>query len=133
MEDLFRLSEKLVGLKERKDVLKRDTEKNNEEIEKTEARMVELMVNEEIQNFRKDGVTFYIKSRLFASIPDEFKDVVIRWFKEHEEYSGMVKEQINANTLSAWAKERIEEDDMPEEIGARLNIFEKSGIGTRSN
>jgi hypothetical protein len=45
----------------------------------------------------------------------------------------MVKEQINANTLSAWAKERIEEEDMPEEIEARLNIFEKSGIGTRSN
>lgn len=132
MRDLFELSERLVELKERKEALKIDTKRNNEEIDEIEAKMVELMVNEEVQSFRKDGVTFYIKSRLFASIPNEFKDVVIRWFKEHEEYSSMVKEQINANTLSAWAKERLEEEDMPEEIEVRLNIYEKSSIGTRS-
>ena len=105
MEDLFKLSEKLVGLKERKDVLKRDTEKNNEQIKET---------------------------KLFASIPDEFKDVIIRWFKEHEEYSGMVKEQINAKSLSSWVKERQEEEDMPEEVEARLKIYEETSIGIRS-
>jgi hypothetical protein len=132
MEDLFKLSEKLVGLKERKDVLKRDTEKNNEQIKDTEARMVELMLNEEVQNFRKNDRTFYIKTKLFASIPDEFKDVIIRWFKEHEEYSGMVKEQINAKSLSSWVKERQEEEDMPEEVEARLKIYEETSIGIRS-
>lgn len=132
MEDLFKLSEKLVGLKERKDVLKRDTEKNNEQIKDTEARMVELMLNEEVQNFRKNDRTFYIKTELFASIPDEFKDVIIRWFKEHEEYSGMVKEQINAKSLSSWVKERQEEEDMPEEVEARLKIYEETSIGIRS-
>lgn len=132
MRDLFELSERLVELKERKEALKIDTKRNNEEIDEIEAKMVELMVNEEVQNFRKDETTFYIKTRLFASIPEEHRDDVINWFKESWEYSGMVKEQINANTLSAWAKERIEEGDMPEEIEAKLNIFEKSSIGIRS-
>lgn len=132
-KDLFELSKKLVQLKGLKEYAENELSNYKREIEETEVKMVELMVNEEVQSFRKDNKTFYIKSRLFASIPDEFKDVVIRWFKEHEEYSGMVKEQINANTLSSWVKERQEEEDMPEEVEARLRIYEKTSIGIRSN
>lgn len=133
MQDLFKLSERLIYLREYREELKNATENNNETIDEIEAKMVELMVDEEVQNFNKDGKTFYLKSRLFASIPSEHKDDVIDWFKGHEEYSGMVKEQINANTLSAWVKERREEEDMPEEIESKLNVYEKTNIGIRSN
>lgn len=133
MQDLFQLSDNLLRLQGLKKDLERNLRECKDGIESTEAKMVKIMVSEEVQNFKRSDRTFYMKSRLFASILDENKEEVIEWFKGHEEYSGMVKEQINANTLSSWAKERQEEEDMPEEIESRLSIYEKTSIGVRSN
>ena len=129
---LFDLSEKLLQLRNDKEAIERDLRGCKKEIETVTKQMVDMMVQEEVQSFNKDGYTFYLKSRLFASILDEEKEDVFNWFKSQEELAGMVKEQINANTLSAWVKERIEEDDLPEEIESKLNIYEKTDIGVRS-
>lgn len=128
--ELFGLSEELVVLKEAKKELDSIVKENNRKIEQVEEKMVALMLEDEVQSFKRDGKTFFISTRLFASIPDENKEEVFNWFKGDPDLAGMVKEQINANTLSSWVKEQ--EDELPEEIKEKLNIYEKTSIGIRS-
>lgn len=128
--ELFGLSEELVVLKEAKKELDSIVKENNRKIEQVEEKMVALMLEDEVQSFKRDGKTFFISTRLFASIPEENKEDVFDWFKSDPVLSGMVKEQINANSLSAWVKEQ--DEDLPEEIRERLKIYEKTSIGVRS-
>jgi hypothetical protein len=128
--ELFGLSEELVVLKEAKKELDSIVKENNRKIEQVEEKMVALMLEDEVQSFKRDGKTFFISTRLFASIPEENKEDVLDWFKSDPVLSGMVKEQINANSLSAWVKEQ--DEDLPEEIRERLKIYEKTSIGVRS-
>ncbi len=128
---LFELSDLLMTKKQKKSEIEAMLEDIKAQIEAIEQAMVMSMLTDEVQNFKRDGVTFYISTRIFASVPEENKDEVFEWFKGHPDYNGMVKEQINANTLSAWVKERLSEEGMPEDLEGKLKIYEKTGIGAR--
>jgi N-acetyl-anhydromuramyl-L-alanine amidase AmpD len=130
---VFDLANRLVDLKATKKAQEDDLDYTKEQITKIEELIVDLMVQDEIQNFNMDGRTFYLSNRLHASIPADEKENVIRLFKEHPFYSGLVKESIDSKTLSAWVKERREEGDMPKEIEEKLSIYEKTVVGVRKS
>lgn len=130
---LFNLAGDLIAYKELRRAHEATVDEYKKKIANTENQMIELMVQDEIQNFKMNGQTFYLGNKLFASIPEENQEVVIALFKQHEHFSGLVKETINAKTLAAWVKERREEGDMPEAIEEKLNIYEKTTIGVRKS
>ena len=139
MKELFDLATDLVNFKAQKKDAEDAVKAANESIKETGAKMLELMVEDEIQSFKMGGKTFFMNIRLFASIPDENKAAVIEWFKNNEDYSGLVKEAINANSLSAWVKERKEEEEqgilsVDEQviINERLKVHEEVSVGVRN-
>lgn len=129
--DLFDFSKKLVNLKGIEKEYKKVLDNLKQEIQEVENSMIDMMLEEEIQNFNKDGQTFYLAQQVNASIPVENRVEVIDWFKDHPYFNGLVKENIDSRTLSAWVRERREEETMPEEIVDKLSIFEKTVIRVR--
>ena len=88
--ELFGLSEELVVLKEAKKELDSITKENNRKIEQVEEDDC-ANAGRRSQSFKRDGKTFFISTRLFASIPDENKEEVFNWFKGDPDLAGMVK------------------------------------------
>lgn len=129
--DLFGYAKELVKLKNIKKEYESVLDKVKRDIEETENIMIDMMLEEEIQNFNKDGQTFYLATQVSASMPVDNRADIIDWFKSQKHYSGLVKETIDSRTLSAWVKERKEEDDLPEDIVGKLNIYEKTVIRVR--
>ena len=48
-------------------------------------------------------------------------------------FGALVKETVNANTLSGWVKEQMEEndDELPEDLAEFINLYEKTAVGIR--
>ena len=59
---LFDLSEQLLQLRNDKEAIERNLRDCKKEIETVTKQMVDMMVQEEVQSFNKDGYTFYLKS-----------------------------------------------------------------------
>lgn len=129
--DIFKLADRLAELR----AMKKDTEDRlkeiNAEIEKVDAELAERMLAEEVQNFSRNGQTFYLNTTVRASAKADRKQDLFQWFKEHG-LGDMVTETVNANTLSAWVREQLEEsDELPEGLEELVNVYEKTTVGIR--
>ncbi len=130
--DLLELADRLKGLKEHKKELESKTKEVNTEIERIEGEMIQLMLEQEVGKFERAGSTFYINTRLFASPVAERKQELYEALKT-EGYGDLVQEIVNANSLSAFIKEQMEdnEDQLPEWLEGLVNVYEKNTIGIR--
>ena len=130
--DMLELADKLKDLKERKKEIDDKRKQINAEIEKTENELVELMMEQEVGRFERAGSTFYINTRLFASPLAAKKQELFATLK-NEGYGDLVQETVNANSLAAFVREQIEEneDQLPEWLEGLVNVYEKTSIGIR--
>jgi hypothetical protein len=50
-----------------------------------------------------------------------------------EGYGGLIYETVNANSLSAFVREQISENDdvLPDWLNGLVNVFEKTTVGVR--
>lgn len=132
----LQLADKLKELRDKKKQKKKQLENEikeiNTEIEEIEQELVQQMLEEEMQNFSRNGTLFYLNTKTFASPVSELKQQLYQALKDNG-YGDLVYETVNSNSLSAFVKEQIEqnEDKLPEWLDGLVNVYDKTTIGMR--
>ena len=131
---LFDLADELKATKDEKKALDAQVKEVNARIETLDKELSDAMANVECEKFTRNGSTFYLNSRLFASPMAGNKDAMIAALKENG-YGDIVTETVNANTMASFCKEQMaaNEDELPEWLTPVVNIFEKVTIGIRKS
>ena len=134
MTDMFELADKLKELRERKTELAEETKANNAEIEQAEFQLSQLMASTETQSFQRAGTLFYLTTKTYASANKEQKDELFDALR-NEGYGSLITETINANSLSAFVKEQMSENDdvLPEWLDGKVNVFDKVTVSLRKS
>jgi len=129
--DLFIVADDLVRYRNQKKEIEEALKEINELIAQTEEQLVNSMIEEEMQNFTRNGRQFILTSRTYANAKAGMMPAVCEWMKDNG-LADMVKESVHPQTLQAWVKEQIEEAGaLPEELSELVNVYEKSGISIR--
>jgi len=130
-QEIFTLADELAELKDRKKALDDELKAVNARIAEVEEELSNRMLEEEIQSFQRSGKTFYVTTKVFANAVPERKNDLFVWLKEHG-FGDMITETVNANTLSAWVREQLEESEsLPEGLEELVNVYEKTSVGIR--
>ena len=132
-ETLFELADALKAARERKKELKAETEANNALVEDLDRQLSDAMAEREVDRFSRNGTLFYLSSRLFASAKAGRKGDMIAALRANG-YGDLVTENVNANTLASFAKERMEETEdgcLPGWLDDVVSTFEKVSVGVR--
>jgi len=132
MTDMFELADRLKELRERKAELADETKANNAEIEQAEYDLSQLMAQTETQSFQRAGMLFYLTTKTYASADKEHKDELFDALR-NEGYGSLITETVNANSLSAFVKEQMSENDdaLPEWLEGKVNVFDKVTVSLR--
>jgi len=82
--------------------------------------------------FTRSGRTFYLSTKLFASILPDRKSECYDWLKDNG-YGSLVIEMVMAQTLAAFVKELRGDDDtaLPEGLEDLLRVYEESKLNIR--
>ena len=133
-KDLFSMADRLKELKDNKKNLDAQSKQLGAEIEELELSLSDAMATAEVDKFSRNGNTFYLTSRLFASPNAGMKDDMISALRKNG-YGELVTETVNANTLASFCKELMAEngDVPPEWLAGTINTFEKTSVGIRKN
>lgn len=129
--DLFIIADDLVRYRDQKKEIEGALKEINELIAQTEEQLVNSMIEEEMQNFTRNGRQFILTNRTHANAKAGMMPAICDWMKEND-LADMVKESVHSQTLQAWVKEQIEEAGaLPEDLSELVNVYEKSGISIR--
>lgn len=133
-DEMFMLADRLKELKERKAELADTVKENNAEIEQAEFQLSQLMASTETQSFQRAGTLFYLTTKTYASANKEQKDDLFDALRE-EGYGSLITETINANSLSAFVKEQMADNDdiLPDWLEGKVNVFDKVTVGIRKS
>lgn len=134
MTDIFELADRIKELRERKSELADLTKENNAQIEETEYKLSQLMASTETQSFQRAGTLFYLTTKTYASADKEHKDELFTALR-NEGFGSLITETVNANSLSAFVKEQMSENDdvLPEWLEGKVNVFDKVTVGLRKS
>lgn len=131
-EKMFELAEQLRDLREQKQETEAHLKEINEKIDETDYRLSEIMAETETQNFTRGGMMFCLTMKTRASAVAGFKDELYTALKR-QGFGELVYETVNANSLSSFVKEQMEEngDALPDWLMGLVNVFEKTTVGVR--
>lgn len=130
-QEIFTLADELAALKDRKKALDDELKAVNARIAEIDEILSSRMLEEELQSFNRNGKTFYVNTKTYASAVPDKKHELFAWLKNHG-YGDMVTETVNANTLSAFVREMLSKtDQLPEGLEKLVNVFEKTTVGVR--
>ena len=129
---IFELADKLKAMKEEKKELDAQVKDLGAEIEKLDLQLSDAMAQAEVERFSRNGSTFYLSSRLYASPIAGKKDELFEALEENG-FGNLITRTVNANTLSSFVKEQIAEnnDEVPEWLMEKISTFEKVSVGIR--
>ena len=91
------------------DVLENQLEKAKQALEQTKQRLLEMFEmegKERTASYSGVGFISRVKPRLYANCNEEYRPVLLEHLRK-EGYEGIIKEQVNPQTLSAWVSEQI--------------------------
>ena len=130
--EIFKMADELKAAKDEKKELEEKTKKVNARIEELDRELSDAMADAECDKFTRNGSTFYLNSRLYASPAAGGRDALIHALKDNG-YGSIVTETVNANTLASFCKEQMtaNEDELPEWLSGVVNTFEKVTVGIR--
>lgn len=129
---IFDLADQLKAAKDKKKELDAESKELGAKIEELDLALSDAMADAECERFSRNGSTFYLNTRLYASPIAGQKEAMFQALKENG-YGGLVTETVNANTLASFVKEQMAEnnDEVPAWISAVVNTFEKVSVGIR--
>ena len=129
---IFSLADQLKELKDRKKDLETEVKLITAEIDRLDLELSDAMAEAECERFSRNGNTFYLNTRLFASPVAGRKDDMIFALKDNG-YGDIVTESVNANTLASFVKEQksLNDDEVPAWLADVVNIHEKVSVGIR--
>lgn len=131
-KEIFALADELNAAKELKKDLDKKTKENNARIEELDRELSDAMTEAELEKFTRNGRTFYLNSRLFASPKADMKEEMFEALIEHG-YGDLITRTVNANTLASFCKEQRDEktDEIPGWLAAVVNTHDKISVGIR--
>lgn len=129
---LFELADKLRALRDERDEADQHLKDLKAEIERVEARLSELMVDSETQNFTRAGTMFCLTTKTHASTVAGRKEQLFAALRDAG-FGDMIYETVNANSLSAFVKEQIAEngDALPAWLEGLVSVFDKTTVSLR--
>lgn len=129
---IFELADQLKSAKDRKKKLESEVKELGAEIERLDLELSDAMTEAECERFSRNGSTFYLSSRLFASPQAGRKEDLFMALKD-KGYGSLVTETVNANTLASFVKEQRElnNDEIPDWITEVVSTHEKISVGIR--
>ena len=133
-KSIFELSDELKSLTDAKKAAEQQVKNLNQEIRKVDSQLTGLMLASETQNFTRNGTLFYLSTSKKASMIAELKDVLFATLKE-KGFGSLVTETVNGNSLSAFVKEQISQNEniLPKWLDGLVNIYEKIGVSIRKH
>lgn len=133
-DSMFELAGRLKSLRDEKQEVEQHLKEINAAIEETDYRLATMMVESETQNFTHAGTMFSLTTKTRASATADHKEELFTVLRR-EGYGDLVYETVNANSLSAFVKEQIaeNEDNLPEWLDGLVNVFEKTTVGVRKS
>jgi predicted nuclease with TOPRIM domain len=131
-EKMFDLADELKRLRDLKSDLEAQVKEVNEKIDDTDYRLSELMAESETQNFTRAGTMFCLTTKTRASAVAGSKEELYAALRS-QGFGELVYETVNANSLSSFVKERIEEngETLPNWLTGLVNVFDKVTVGVR--
>lgn len=132
--NMYELAEQLKQLREEKKGAEQRVKDINSEIDKTEYALVQLMAETETQNFTRAGTMFSLTTKTRASAMAGRKDELYSALKENG-FGDLVYETVNANSLSAFVKEQIAENQntVPDWLNGLINVYEQTSVSVRKS
>ena len=129
---MFELADELKRLRDLKADLEEQVKDVTAQIDETDYRLSELMAETETQNFTRAGTMFCLTTKTRASAMADCKEELYAALRA-QGYGDLVYETVNANSLSSFVKERIEEngDALPAWLTGLVNVFDKTTVGVR--
>lgn len=107
--------------------------KAKKRLSEAEERGLQTCEREGIQKLSIDGTTVFLKRSLRASIKGGQRDQAVAAF-EAEGLGDLVTHTMNAQTLSAYVREREKQgEEIPPAIAAHLNVAELYTLSARSS
>lgn len=131
-EKMFELADRLKALRDEKKDAEQHLKDVNEELDEADAALAQLMTDTETQNFTRSGTMFCLTNTTRASATADRKDDLFEALRS-EGHGGLIYETVNANSLSAFVREQIAENDdvLPDWLEGLVNVFEKTTVGVR--
>ena len=131
-EKMFELADRLKELRETKKELEQQLKLLNAELDEADFCLANAMLESETQNFTRSGIMFCLTNTIRASALADRKDELFAALRS-EGFGALVYETVNANSLSAFVKEQIAEnnDTLPNWLNGLVNVFEKTTVGVR--
>jgi hypothetical protein len=131
-KEIFAMADELKAAKDEKKDLEAKVKDVNARITELDQQLSNAMADAECDKFTRNGNTFYLNSRLYASPGAGGRDVLIHALKDNG-YGSIVTETVNANTLASFCKEQMtmNEDELPDWLSSVVNTFEKVTVGIR--
>lgn len=133
-QNMYELAERLKQLREKKKAAEQQLKDVHAEIAKTEYQLSMQMAETETQNFTRAGTMFALTTKTRASAMAGRKDELYAALKENG-YGDLVYETVNANSLSAFVKEQIAEnqDTVPEWLSGLVHVYEQTAVSVRKS
>ena len=130
--EIFEMADRLKAAKEHKKELDAQVKEVNAEIEQLDLALSDAMAEQEVERFSRNGSTFYLNTRLFATPAAGRKDELMQTLKDNG-YGSLVVETVNANTLASFVKEQkaANGDEIPEWLAGVVSAYEKVTVGVR--
>ena len=129
-EKMFELADRLKVLRDEKKDTEQRVKELNAALDETDSALAQLMTDTETQNFTRSGTMFCLTNTTRASATADRKDELFKALRA-EGYGGLVYETVNANSLSAFVREQISENDdvLPDWLEGLVSVFEKTTVG----
>ena len=133
-EQLFECADRLKALRDRKSELEAELKQVNADIDDADWHLSNLMAETETQNFTRACTQFCLTTKIRANAIGGRKDDLFVALRT-EGFGNLVYETVNANSLSAFVKEQMEEngDVLPAWLDGLVNIFEKTTVAVRKH
>ena len=134
LEPMLQLAEQLKALRDKKTELEAYVKEINAEIEEVDFKLASMMAESETANFTHAGTMFSLTTKTRASAMAGNKEELFEALRR-EGYGDLVYETVNANSLSAFVKEQIAENDdvLPGWLEGLVSVFEKTSVGVRKS
>lgn len=131
---IFEMADRLKSLKKQKKDLEDSVKALGSEIEELDRQLSDAMAETQLDSFSRNGSTFYLHSRLYASPSTGRKDAMMQALKQNG-YGSLVVESVNSNTLSSFVREQMEanEGNIPSWLGDTISTYEKISVGIRKS
>ncbi len=131
---IFEMADRLKSLKKQKKDLEDSVKAIGSEIEELDRQLSDAMTEAELDRFSRNGSTFYLHSRLYASPSAGRKDAMMQALKQNG-YGSLVVESVNSKTLSSFVREQKEanQGSIPSWLSDTVSTYEKISVGIRKS